>query len=388
MKFSILSHADAFDGLEPRWKRLIDQAPDASVFQTFSWQAIWWRIFGGGRDLRLILAEDGDELKGLLPVYIERTDLLPALGLRTLRLVGYGGDTAPDDLGPIVAGNDPAAVIETLIDGLLALKDEWDIAVLDDLDPESPMIDALVTRLGDQVTLEPGARISFVELPENFDGYLAKLSSNRRWKLRRGRKKLNEAKPYRFHVVTTGDELDRYFPELVRLHHDRWEHRSGEFGFSTEGYVDFHRDAMAAMLDQDCLRLMLLIGEDDVVMAANYCYRWRGGFYFFQGGFARDYERFRIGEVLMGHAIEQAIGEGMQVFDMLRGEHDYKKSLTDEIRTRTHLHIYQPTLRSVSYQTLRAGYRRIRRFYPETPAHQGPQGTPLSPDRTDDLRWA
>ncbi len=369
MKFSILSHADAFDGLEPRWNRLIDRSGDASVFQTFSWQSIWWRVFGAGRDLRIILAEDGGELKGLLPVYVERTRFLTAIGLRKLRLVGYGGDTAPDDLGPIIAGDQPATVIETLIDGLLALKDEWDIAELDDLDPESPMIKALSARLGDQVTLEPGARISFVDLPETFDGYLAKLSSNRRWKLRRGRKKLNEHKPYRFHVVATKDELDRYYPELVRLHHDRWEHRADDFAFSTEGYVDFHQDAMAAMFDQDCLRLMLLIGEDGVVMAANYCYRWRKGFYFFQGGFAKDYERFRIGEVLMGHAIEQAISEGMRVFDMLRGEHDYKKSLTDEIRTRTHLHIYQPTLRTLSYLPLRAGYRQVRRLYPQPSAH-------------------
>ncbi|MEM8948805.1 MAG: GNAT family N-acetyltransferase [Pseudomonadota bacterium] len=365
MTFEILSHANAFDGLEPRWNKLIDRSVDASVFQTFAWQSIWWRVFGKGRELRIILAKDGDDLVGVLPVYIERTPLLPAVGPRKLRLVGYGGDTAPDDLGPIMAGDDPAPITETLIDGLLSLKDEWDIAILDDLDPDSPMIKALSARLGDQVTLKPGARISFVELPETFDGYLAKLSSNRRWKLRRGRKKLHEHKPYRFHVVASQQELDLYYPELVRLHHERWEHRSDDFGFSTEGYVDCHRAVMAAMLDQDCLRLMLLIGEDGVVMASNYCYRWRGGFYFFQGGFAKDFERFRIGEVLMGHAIEQAISEGMRIFDMLRGEHDYKKSLTDAVRTRTHLHIHQPTLRTLSYRTMRAGYRQVRRFYPQ-----------------------
>jgi CelD/BcsL family acetyltransferase involved in cellulose biosynthesis len=364
VKFSILKQADALDALEVRWTRLVERSPEASVFQTFAWQSIWWRVFGKGRDLRIILAEDGEELVGLLPVYVERTDLLPAVGLRKLRLIGYGGDTAPDDLGAITAGGDPKAVIESLVDGLLSLQGEWDIAELDDLHPDSALIKALGARLGGQVALEEGARISYVELPETWDGYLAKLSSNRRWKLRRGRKKLHEHKPYRFHLVRSADELERFYPELVRLHHDRWEHRSEDFGFSTDGYVGFHRDVMAAMLEADCLRLMLLIGEDETVMAANYCYRWRGGFYFFQGGFARDYERFRIGEVLMGHAIEQAIGEGMQVFDMLRGEHDYKKSLTDRIRTRTHLRIYQPTLRTLSYRTLRAGYRQVRRLYP------------------------
>ncbi len=366
MQFSIISTSDAFAGLKDRYGDLVERSPDCSVFQTFSWQATWWRFFGAGRDLRIILAEEGGVLLGLLPVYIEKTDLLPAIGLRKLRLIGYGGDTAPDDIGPLLAADDRDRVVTTLIEGLMSIQDEWDIAVFDDLHPDCPLMAALLARREGRAEVTDGVRISYVELPESWDGYLAKLSSNRRWKIRRGRKKLNQHKPYQFKLVGTQEELDRYYPELVQLHHDRWEHRAEEFGFSTEGYVEFHRTVMAAMLEEDSLRLMVLANEDGVI-AANYCYRWRGGFYFFQGGFSRAYERFRIGEVMMGHAIEQAISEGMTVFDMLRGEHDYKKSLTDETRTRVNLQLYRPTLRTFSYRTLRAGYRQMRRMRP-TPA--------------------
>lgn len=361
MQFSIIATSDALAGLKDRWGDLVERSPDCSVFQTFSWQTIWWRIFGRGRDLRVILAEDEGRLVGLLPVYIERTDLVPAIGLRKLRLIGYGGDTAPDDIGPLLSADDRDRAVDTLIEGLMSIQDAWDVAVFDDLHPDCPLMAALRDRFEGRVEITEGVRISYVTLPETFDDYLAKLSSNRRWKIRRGRKKLNQHKPYQFKLIATQEELERYYPELVQLHHDRWEHRSDEFGFSTEGYVEFHRTVMAAMLEEDCLRLMVLANEDGVI-AANYCYRWRDGFYFFQGGFSRDYERFRIGEVMMGHAIEQAIGEGMGVFDMLRGEHDYKKSLTDQVRTRANMQLYRSTLRTLSYRTLRAGYRQMRRM--------------------------
>ncbi|MGI9451457.1 MAG: GNAT family N-acetyltransferase, partial [Geminicoccaceae bacterium] len=356
MQFLIVSTSDALIALEDRWNELVARSPDSSVFQTYTWLATWWRFFGQDRALRVILAEDDGKLFGLLPVYIERSHLLPVIGLRKLRLIGYGGDTAPDDLGPILDGDHRQAALDALIEGLESLRPEWDIAEFDDLDPKSPLIEAMQTLRPGEVDLAEGASISYVDLPETFDEYLAELSSNRRWKIRRGRKKLLESTGYRCHVVASKAELDRHYPDLVRLHKDRWETRAEDIGFSTEGYVEFHRSVMADMLEQDCLRLMLLISDDGAI-AANYCYRWRGNFYFFQGGFAKAYEPYRIGEVLMGHAIEQAIAEGMQVFDMLRGEHDYKKSLTDKVRTRTHLYLNQPTLRTRSYRALRACYR-------------------------------
>ena len=368
MQFSIVTTSDALIALGDRWNDLVARSPDCSVFQTYAWLANWWRFFGQDRALRVILAEEDGTLFGLLPVYIERSHLLPVIGLRKLRLIGYGGDTAPDDLGLILDGERRQDALDAVIAGLESLRPEWDIAEFDDLDPKSPLIGAMQTIRPDEVDIAEGASISYVELPETFDEYLAKLSSNRRWKIRKGRKKLLESTGYRFHVVATQDELDRHYPDLVRLHKDRWQTRAEDIGFSTEGYVEFHKSVMADMLKQDCLRLMLLISDEEAI-AANYCYRWQGGFYFFQGGFAKAYEPYRIGEVLMGHAIEQAIAEGMQVFDMLRGEHDYKKSLTDKVRTRTHLYLNQPTLRTRSYRALRAGYRTVRSLRGQNSAH-------------------
>ncbi len=361
MQASIISTTEGFFALEAQWNHLVERSETSSVFQTFAWQATWWRFFGQDQDLRIIAVENQGDLVALLPLYIERrTDLLPAVGLRRLRLVGYGGDTAPDDLGVILAGADPDGAMQALMEELHSLRNEWDIAFFEDLHPASPLIPLVQDQMGDKVDLDDGVNISYAELPDSWDDFLAGCSQRRRWKLRRGRTKLAEHSPYRFLLVKTEEELETYYPELVRLHRDRWKDSPELGGFSTTAYVEFHRAVTAAMLKQDCLRLMFLINEDETTIAANYCYHWRGAFYGFQMGFAMDHQHLRVGEVLMGHAIEQAIQEGMGIFDMLRGDHDYKQWLTSGYRQRKTLLVHQPTMRTLSYRALRASYRKAR----------------------------
>ncbi len=363
MKTSIVSTEDAFLALEDRWTRLIERSEAASVFQTFAWLSTWWRFFGKDQQLRIIIVEHGGELVGILPLYIEHcTDLLPAVGLRRLRLIGYGGDTTPDDLGPIIASESSCAETEALMKGFHSISGEWDIALFEDLDPASAFIPFAQQQMGDKVDLDDGMTISYAELPDSWDEFLATCSQRRRWKLRRGRTKLAEHSPYRFLLVQTQEELDLYYPELVRLHRERWSSSSEQGGFSTHDYVEFHRAVTAAMLRQNCLRLMFLINENDTAIAANYCYHWRGAFYGFQMGFAPDHQHLRVGEVLMGHAIEQAIREGMNIFDMLRGDHDYKQWLTNRSRQRVNLVVHQPTMRTLSYKLLRTAYRKARQL--------------------------
>jgi CelD/BcsL family acetyltransferase involved in cellulose biosynthesis len=252
--------------------------------------------------------------------------------------------------------------MEALMVGLQSLKGEWDIALFEDLQEDCALIPLIQAEMGDRVDIEDGINITFAKLPDSWDGFLATCSQRRRWKLRRGRKKLAEHTPYRFILVTTQDELDVYYPELVRLHRDRWKESPGQGGFSTTNYVEFHRAVTKEMLKQGALRLMFLLDGEDTPIAANYCYCWRGAYYGFQMGFALDYQHLRVGEVLMCHAIEQAIDEGMEIFDMLRGDHDYKQWLTNGARQRMNVLVHQPTMRTMTYKALRAGFRQAKRL--------------------------
>jgi CelD/BcsL family acetyltransferase involved in cellulose biosynthesis len=97
-----LSSADDFAALAPQWNALHDQAVVASIFNSWIWQYHWWQVYGAEQSLRLLVALERGAIAGILPLHIHSTRAL-GVPVRLLRFVGTGGDTNPDDLGPLLA---------------------------------------------------------------------------------------------------------------------------------------------------------------------------------------------------------------------------------------------------------------------------------------------
>jgi CelD/BcsL family acetyltransferase involved in cellulose biosynthesis len=173
-------------------------------------------------------------------------------------------------------------------------------------------------------------------LPESWEAYLQAQHRDRRYTLRQTRRRVEAQPGARLFLWNDPARLDRAIDRLVALHHLRWQGRDEEHAFSTPEYVAFHREVMHACQNRGWLRLYCLeIGGEIVAMF--YFYRFRDGVYYFQGGFDPALSKLRPGLVLMGYAIEHAIGEGNRVFDMLRGEYDYKTQWAKE-RRQTYFH--------------------------------------------------
>ncbi len=76
--------------LEPEWRQLASVCATATVFQTFEWNAAWWRHFGRvpGRRLRVVAFRDGDgALVGLAPLM---TSFWYGTALRRISSLGTG----------------------------------------------------------------------------------------------------------------------------------------------------------------------------------------------------------------------------------------------------------------------------------------------------------
>jgi CelD/BcsL family acetyltransferase involved in cellulose biosynthesis len=324
----VVTSDDGFNALQQDWERLA-----AGVFTSWLWQSGWWEQYGHGdsscRQLHIMVArlKDSGEIVGLLPAYTGKQRVLKIVSVRTLSLIGTGGDTSPDYLNPLIAPGHEVAVCNAFAESLAML--EWDVLSLHDVGTGVTFRDALLQQLADaRIHYQTGqsAEISWIALPDNWDQYLSTLSKNRRYQIRQQRRKFGAVADTRFYVWNDRDSLDHAIDTLIELHLKRWEHRDTSHSFSTKNYIDFHRELMKQLFEQDRLRLYCLESDKQLV-AMLYCYRWKDGIYFFQGGFDTDYEDLRVGNVIMGFAIEHAINEGNRVFDMLKGDYRYKRSL-------------------------------------------------------------
>src|SRR5438309_1516826 len=52
----VLTTIPEFAALAPEWDRIHEKAAAASIFNSWLWLFEWWRIYGGGRPLRILEA--------------------------------------------------------------------------------------------------------------------------------------------------------------------------------------------------------------------------------------------------------------------------------------------------------------------------------------------
>lgn len=323
--------------LRDAWERLQDHALVASIFTTFDWQSLWWHHYGAGRSLKLLLAEtEKGELVGILPIYLQHLTLL-RYPVNVLRFVGCGGDTSPDDLGPLIHRDHEAEVARALAKAVRDLGG-WDVLLLSDMPPEHVFTKEMtdVARAG-RLRLQTGRseRISLLKLPSTWEAWLASVHRDRRYRVRKARKNLLEAYPKaRFFVWDDKSTLHAGIDRLAELHCKRWQRVGEPHGFSTPEYLGFHHAVMEACFERDRLRLYCLEIAPGEIIAVYYFYRFRNRVYLMQSGFDPDHADMKPGQVLLGYIIEHAIGEGNEVLDFLRGDHRYKEELaTDERET-------------------------------------------------------
>lgn len=342
-----------WDTLQADWRRLEAIDPHASIFLSWDWQRLWWRHYGAQRALRLLVARSGGRVVGLLPLY---TEVYRAAGgllrVRKLRQVGIGGDTAPDDLGalidPAFAPEVAAAFAERVVDAMAG----WDLLDWSDLPPHAELTGAVTARLaaaGLRLLHKPSEPITWGELPRSWEDYLAGLSRSRRETLRRKRRKFESQPRARVRVIDDPAELDAAFERLGELHRKRWQARTAIPGFTSGAYRGFHRELMHTLLPRNRLRLLALDVQGETI-AMLYGLQWRGVFSFFQGGFDPDRAALSPGDVIMAYAVERAIGEGCTAFDMLKGDHEYKRQFFKQSWHTVELRAFRPGVIDWAYR--------------------------------------
>ena len=348
-----LTSTEEFARLAPEWNRLHARAAAASVFNSWLFQYQWWQVYGAGQPLRILAALERGETVGLLALYIQKVVML-GVPVRVLRFVGSGGDTHPDDLGPVLAPGREHAAASKLARAALRLSG-FDVTVLSDIDPASVFAQALEEAAAEarRASLsEVSERIAYIDLPGSWPEFLKSMSSDRRTRLKKARRQCEAAHALRFFVWNDAGGLDTAIDRLVELHRKRWSEAGGSGSFAGAEYIEFHRQTMKSAFARGWLRLYCL-ELDGAIAAVTYCYRFRNRIFLMQAGFDPELAKSNPGKVLLGCALEHAIGEGNEVFDFLKGEHRYKDQLATGHRATRGVRVFRNTLGGIAYRLRR-----------------------------------
>jgi CelD/BcsL family acetyltransferase involved in cellulose biosynthesis len=177
---------------------------------------------------------------------------------------------------------------------------------------------------------QPAPFIDLTAPGESEETFLAGLSANTRYQLRRSDRAYAAAGPIAVHRAATLAEAEAFLDALAVLHQATWIARGKPGAFANPAFVAFHRALLARALprgEADLLR----IAAGSRAIGYLYNFRHRGRVLAYQSGF--DYAgaggHKKPGLTCHHAAIALARREGATAYDFLAGGDRYKTSLAN-----------------------------------------------------------
>jgi CelD/BcsL family acetyltransferase involved in cellulose biosynthesis len=293
------------------------------VFRSWTWLGTWWRHYGAGRRLCVIvaLADETDAAPAaILPGYVERS----VVRGRVLRLVG-DGEVCSDHLGLLTGRGDEVEAARAIASHLAA-RDDWDLLQFEAIDADDTATMALQAALADAgcvTTVKSGERCWSIELPGGWDEFLALQSKSHRKQLRQLERRVLDAGLAQWQLVESASDFDAVWGAFEELHQRRRQSLGQPGCFASPRWAAFHRDVARRLFEEGRLRLsMVELGGTPV--AAEYHLAGMGATYAYQGGVDPTRLAEEPGRLSTICSIKRAIDEKHARFEFLRGDEPYK----------------------------------------------------------------
>lgn len=351
--------------LRSEWSELLGRSDSASAFTSWEWTEANWRYAAPGKKPFVLLARDGQgRLIGVLP--LARTSRLRVV--HTLEVLGCApGGYPTGDYGGLVAERGMesaawAAMLRHLRGSRWSMIDLRN-CMLTGGSPETTAY-AHAPRSNWGLKLQEVDVCRRIPLAATYDDYLAGLSSNGRQNLRRKVRKLNDD-GHRIEVVDTNDEKARNeaLEAVFKYHQERWADDPSGGAFPDERSRELHRHLARMLAGTGRLDLRVVRSEQGDIAGVIYNFRQNGTGYFYQLGFSQSeqWKPYSLGVCLLADSIRAAIEAGCTTFDLLRGDHDYKRHFGGDVSHNLRVTVYRYAWLPAAEEAAKKLKRRLRK---------------------------
>ena len=359
MEIQWIENTGEFDNLREEWDQLLADSASDCVFLTWEWLRTWWSHLAERRQLRIAAVRSGGKLVALAPLAVRPGSARRMFPFRVVEFLGCG-TVGSDYLDVIVRKGAEAEALDALS---RALSSSALMLQFGQLRGSQSVAAQLGGRLGQWGWKSGQAKVNscpFIDLHDHtWTSYLATLGSEHRYNAQRKMKSLSKQFEVVFERVEDEDHRGPALQVLIALHNKRWIEHGHSDAFHTAGHVAFHEEFTARALRRGWLRLYVL-RLDGKPASALYGLRYGQTFYFYQSGFDPQYARHSVGLVTMGLAIQSALKEGVEEYDLLHGGEAYKFHWAKQSRELARLELYPPGARGLCVQALTGGGRLAR----------------------------
>lgn len=340
----VLKGFTAFEAIESEWSELLTDCEANHPFNTHHWFASWWRNFGKNAQVSVLVTRWRGRLVCCLPLLNAKMNRHPFKA----RHLSLWVNTHSFRSG-ILCHRDHFACLDEVLKRLVS-DPEWDIFDLAYCPAHQEVLrewKRTLDKAGIKYLTQSGMKSPRLAIRATWNEYLASLSRSRRESVSR---KLRKAKKQGCRVEIlrgrTGD-LARRLEQCWEISRKTWKHQIGSSIAADEARQAFYRDIAFANVDWIVLGLLYL---NDKPVAFEYDLLYQGVLYNLKLGFDEAAKELSPGYVLRIALLEWAFNNGVEVFDFMGAEADYKNQFSTDVLEHENLMIYKrATLPMVVY---------------------------------------
>ncbi len=330
-----------WEALAPVWDRMLARLPERTVFQTYDYQRLWWRHFGGDNELFIAVVLRDGAIAGIAPLQIQPVKLYG----RYFRLLGFIGSRWEVDRPRLLFPEEGGALSRALVRFLTAHPDRWDLCDLHEQPTGSDGLEALESAFQDAGYLVARSRDSdcaYLAIEGTWQQFLAGKSQTFRKNLKAAGRRLRSAGEVDYQVYRTLPEALEQLERYREVEARSWKSGQGVGVGRDDDHFEFYRE-MAQVFGRRGEFVIRMLRVDDKAVAGTFGLLHDGVFYSLQIAHDRDFSRSSPGTYLEGLEMEQCFADGCREYEFLGGFLNNKSRWTSTFRYTTQLHVYRRT---------------------------------------------
>ncbi|MFH2033469.1 MAG: GNAT family N-acetyltransferase, partial [Candidatus Margulisiibacteriota bacterium] len=252
-------------------------------------------------------------------------------------------DDLSDYLDVIVEASSAENVFSLLIKIVFLGFGKYDWIEFKGLSEESANFPFWKEALGDR--LNPFVKAICVDLPsqgKNWDEFCSTLPKKRRNDLKRTLNLLQEEGAIRSATFTDYESIKNNLHCLVKLHKKRWGQKQGRSQFDDPETSEYYLSQAKKLAGNGWVQLTCMWHDFRLVSAA-LCYTYNDRYYYYLPSFNPAFSRYSPGNLLIKSLIQNAYAKGDNIFDLIKGEEEYKYSWAKNSVQLYRAHIFNET---------------------------------------------
>ena len=318
-----------FEGLMGIWNEILQKSGDSDVFSTWEWLWCWWKHFGEKRNLRILVAQEKNEILGIAPLMLSKYRFLRLGKLRKIEFIG----SPHSDYNNFILFKNPNKCQRLFLNRLMEFSD-WDLLELRDIREGSTSavtLQRICNNGTSKLKLKVGTLCPYINLPNSLEIFVGRLSRNMRKNLRKRMRKIREK--YKVEVKTQRDfdSVKKAMKTFFKLHQKRWRSKRRPGAFASATFRDFHSD-LAQIFDKKGWLGLHFLAVNDEPIAAAYSFDYNRKKYGYLTGFDPDFERYGVGNLLKLCVVEYCVENGFREYDLTRDFEHYKADWATGVR--------------------------------------------------------